>query len=102
MLQQPQVMPAQRGSVFLNPLPNTRVSYDHNTSIVGTVYPQTNQSVVRKMMPVTQYVPVDVIETTPMVAVAPPPQPVVYVEPMVLAPAHQRVIIDEPEIYEKR
>lgn len=96
--QQPQLVNAQRGSVYLNPLPNTRVSYDHNTSIVGTVYPQTNQSVVRKMMPVTQYVPVDVIETTPMVAVAPPPQQVMYV----VAPAHQRVIIDEPEIYEKR
>jgi hypothetical protein len=116
VLQQPHVIPAQIGSVYLNPLPNTRVSYDANTSIVGT-----NQSVVRKMVPVTQYVPIDVIETTPVVAVAPPPQPViavapppqpviavapppqvVYVEPAVVVPAQQRVIIDEPEIYEKR
>jgi len=97
VLQQPQVLPAEKVPVYLNPVPNTRVSYDNNASIVGTVYPQTGQSVVRKMMPVNQYVPIDVIETAPVITFAPPPHPsVIYGEPVVVAPAQQRVIIDEP------
>jgi hypothetical protein len=49
-----------------------------NPNVVRVTNPQVSQSVVtRKMVPVTQYVPVDVIEQTPIITVA-GPAPVVY------------------------
>lgn len=69
---------AQPRQILVNANPNTRVSYDVNPNVVGVAIPQTSQSIVqRKMVPVTQYVPVDVIEPTPVVVVTPPP-PTVY------------------------